>query len=161
MEHPDEQATVERPVEPLYLSISDTMVLTGLSTVTVYRLIAKEKLVCVKAGAKSLVEVASIRRYLASLPRFVGTTGRAARDPERRDRAAEEGKVPDPPPSPIRPGHRTSPGSRAPARGRARRRRPGSGAARRHRPAGRERRWIAAPATAVPGFGSTGLPATG
>jgi hypothetical protein len=59
------------------VSISDTTVLTGLSTVTVYRLIAKEKLVCVKAGAKSLVEVASIRRYLASLPRFVGTTGKA------------------------------------------------------------------------------------
>jgi hypothetical protein len=106
---------VERPVEPLYVSISDTTVLTGLSTVTVYRLIAKGKLVCVKAGAKSLVEVASIKSYLASLPRFVGTTGGAARHHGRRDRAGEEEKVPDPPPSRIRPGRRTLPGSRAPA----------------------------------------------
>ena len=115
MEHPHEQATVERPLEPLYVSISDTTVLTGLSTVTVYRLIAQGKLVCVKAGAKSLVEVASIKSYLASLPRFVGTTGRAARDPGREDCLAARGELPDPPPSRIRPGHRTSPGSRAPA----------------------------------------------
>ena len=65
-------------VEPLYVSIPETSRPTGLARVTIYRLIAAEKLVCRKAGAKSLVEVASIHAYLASLPRFVGTTGKRA-----------------------------------------------------------------------------------
>jgi hypothetical protein len=68
----------EQPIEPLFVSISETSRITGLSTVTIYRLIAKERLVCVKAGAKSLVEMASIMSYLASLPRFIGKTGKAA-----------------------------------------------------------------------------------
>ena len=42
------------PLEPFYVSIPETSRLTGLSTVTIYRLIANERLVCVKAGAKSL-----------------------------------------------------------------------------------------------------------
>jgi excisionase family DNA binding protein len=76
--HPHEHAA-ERQVEPLYVSIPNTARLTGLSTATIYRLIANGELVCVKAGAKSLVEVASVKSYLASLPRFVGRTGQAAR----------------------------------------------------------------------------------
>jgi excisionase family DNA binding protein len=74
--HPNEDAA-ER-LEPLYLSIAQTSRITGLSHVTVYRLIAREELTCVKAGSKSLVEMASIKRYLSSLPRFVGKTGKAA-----------------------------------------------------------------------------------
>ena len=65
-------------LEPLYVSIPETSRLTGLSTVTIYRLIASEKLICIKAGAKSLVEFASIKPYLAALPRFIGKTGQAA-----------------------------------------------------------------------------------
>jgi hypothetical protein len=114
MHYPREHAA-ERPVARLYVSISDTARLTGLSTVTVYRLIAKEKLVCVKAGAKSLVEVASIRRYLASLPRFVGTTGGGARDSGREDDPAERAELPDPSHSQIRPRRRTPPGPVGPA----------------------------------------------
>ena len=72
-EHPS-----NREVDPLYVSILESARLTGLSTVTIYRLIASNRLVCVKAGAKSLVEVASIKGYLASLPRFVGKTGQSA-----------------------------------------------------------------------------------
>jgi len=70
--------TIERQAEPLYASIWETSRLTGLATVTIYRLIADGKLLCVKAGAKSLVEMASVKGYLASLPRFVGKTGKHA-----------------------------------------------------------------------------------
>jgi hypothetical protein len=72
------ECTAERRVEPLYVSIAETARIAGLSTVTIYRLIADEKLVCVKAGAKSLVELTSLKSYLGSLPRFVGRTGKAA-----------------------------------------------------------------------------------
>ena len=75
--HPNELGA-ERRIEPLYVSIPETSRITGLSTVTIYRLIADERLVCIKAGAKSLVEMASIKGYLASLPRFIGKTGKAA-----------------------------------------------------------------------------------
>jgi excisionase family DNA binding protein len=69
---------VERKIEPLYVSVQAATQITGLSTVTIYRLIASERLSAVKAGAKTLVELASIKGYLASLPRFVGTTGQKA-----------------------------------------------------------------------------------
>ena len=75
--HPTEYAS-ERQLDPLYVSIAEATRLTGLSTVTIYRLIADEQLVCIKAGAKSLVELASIKSYLSSLPRFVGRTGQKA-----------------------------------------------------------------------------------
>jgi len=65
-------------IEPLYVSIQDTGRITGLSAVTIYRLLAAEKLAAVKFGAKTLVEMASIKAHLASLPRFVGTAGRKA-----------------------------------------------------------------------------------
>jgi hypothetical protein len=68
----------ETNVEPLYVSIRSATQITGLSTVTIYRLIAAEKLVAIKSGTKTLVEMASIKSHLASLPRFVGTTGRKA-----------------------------------------------------------------------------------
>lgn len=65
-------------IEPITVSMADAERLTGLSRVTIYRLIAGERLVCVKAGAKSLVTMASLRAYLDALPRFVGKSGRAA-----------------------------------------------------------------------------------
>jgi excisionase family DNA binding protein len=65
----------ERRLERLYASIREASQIVGLSPVTLYRLIASEKLVAVKAGSKTLVEVASLRSYMASLPRFVGRTG--------------------------------------------------------------------------------------
>jgi hypothetical protein len=75
--HPNEHAS-ERQLDPLYVSIAEATRITGLSTVTIYRLVAAEKLVCIKAGAKSLVEMASIKNYLSSLPRFTGRTGQKA-----------------------------------------------------------------------------------
>lgn len=75
--HIDSDAS-EQKIEPIYVSVQITAQITGLSIVTIYRLIAAEKLVAAKAGAKTLVEMASIKRYLTSLPRFVGTTGRKA-----------------------------------------------------------------------------------
>ena len=71
-------APAEPNAEPLYTSVKGATEITGLSPVTIYRLIAAEKLMARKAGAKTLVEVASIKNYLASLPRFVGSTGRKA-----------------------------------------------------------------------------------
>ena len=40
-------------IEPLYVSIQDTGRITGLSAVTIYRLLAAENLVAVKSGAKN------------------------------------------------------------------------------------------------------------
>lgn len=68
----------EPNVEPLYTSVKGATEITGLSPVTIYRLIAAEKLMARKSGAKTLVEIASVKAYLASLPRFVGTTGQKA-----------------------------------------------------------------------------------
>jgi len=65
----------ERRFEPRYASVDEASWIASLSRVTIYRLIAAEKLVAVKAGSKTLVEVASLQTYMASLPRFVGRTG--------------------------------------------------------------------------------------
>jgi excisionase family DNA binding protein len=62
-------------IDPIYVPVAATCAALGLSKVTVYRLIAQGKLRAVKAGAKTLIEVTSIREYAASLPRFIGTTG--------------------------------------------------------------------------------------
>lgn len=69
---------VEPQIDPIYVSVQTTSQITGLSKVTIYRLLAAERLRAVKAGAKTLIEYASIREYSASLPRFVGTTGKQA-----------------------------------------------------------------------------------
>ncbi len=55
---------------PLTVSIDDTMVLTGLSRSTVNRLLSAGKITARKAGRIVLVEYASVRDYLASLPSF-------------------------------------------------------------------------------------------
>ncbi|WP_159716400.1 excisionase family DNA-binding protein [Geminicoccus flavidas] len=65
----------ERRIEPLFISIRECCRVASLSSVTVYRLIAAGKLTAVKAGSKTLIEVASLQSYLGSLPRLVGRTG--------------------------------------------------------------------------------------
>jgi excisionase family DNA binding protein len=66
---------VDHRVDPLFVTIKEACRLAGLSSVTLYRLIAAERLVAVKAGSKTLIETASLKGYLASLPRFTGRTG--------------------------------------------------------------------------------------
>jgi excisionase family DNA binding protein len=62
------RAAIERlAVKPL-----DAAVMLGESRSTVYRLIHAGKLDAVKRGATTLVIVASIHRYLESLPAFEG-----------------------------------------------------------------------------------------
>jgi excisionase family DNA binding protein len=78
MGHEHEHAAGRGAVKPLFLSVQDAARTLGLSVVSIYRLIAREKLVSAKAGRKTLVSMASIEAYAASLPRFVGTTGRSA-----------------------------------------------------------------------------------
>jgi excisionase family DNA binding protein len=65
----------EPRLEPLYLSPKETCRAGSFSSTTLYRLIAAEKLVAVKVGSKTLIEVESLKTYLASLPRFIGRTG--------------------------------------------------------------------------------------
>jgi excisionase family DNA binding protein len=71
-------AAPARAAEPIFVSVQETPRLTGLSKVTLYRLIAAGELTAVKAGSKTLVEYASLKSYSARLPRFVGRTGRRA-----------------------------------------------------------------------------------
>lgn len=65
----------DRMVQPLFVSLRESCRIAGLSSVTLYRLIAAKKIIAVKAGSKTLIELASLQRYLRSLPRFVGRTG--------------------------------------------------------------------------------------
>jgi excisionase family DNA binding protein len=65
----------EQRAEPLFVSIKESGRIAGLSPVTIYRLIAGGHLRAAKAGSKTLVELASVKAYLAALPRFVGRTG--------------------------------------------------------------------------------------
>jgi excisionase family DNA binding protein len=60
------------PVERLAVKPLDAAIMLGESRSTVYRLIHARKLDAVKRGATTLVLVASIRNYLAGLPRFRG-----------------------------------------------------------------------------------------
>ena len=73
--HPAEH---EKRLEPLYVSLKDAETISGLSAVTLYRRIADGKIICRKAGSKTLVELKSLRGFLESLPRFIGTTGQNA-----------------------------------------------------------------------------------
>jgi excisionase family DNA binding protein len=71
------EASAEPGLRPRYVSIQGACQITALSYVSIYRLIAAEKLRAVKAGSKTLVEMASIDEYLTSLPRFVGKTSQS------------------------------------------------------------------------------------
>jgi excisionase family DNA binding protein len=75
--HGDEHGDAQPRLKPFYVSVKDAARLLGLGIVTIYRLVAAGKLVAVKAGRKTLVSTESLEAYAASLPRFVGKTGRA------------------------------------------------------------------------------------
>ena len=55
-------------MEPLAVSIADAVKISGLSRSEIYRRGAAGDIEIVKNGSRSLVVVASIRRFLASLP---------------------------------------------------------------------------------------------
>ena len=57
-------------VERLAVKPLEAAMMLGESRSTIYRLIHAGKLDAVKRGASTLVLIASIRRYLESLPRF-------------------------------------------------------------------------------------------
>lgn len=56
-------------VEPVALTIADSVGFSGLSRSAIYRLAAEGEIDIVKHGHRSLVVVASLKRFLASLPR--------------------------------------------------------------------------------------------
>jgi excisionase family DNA binding protein len=58
----------EQGIEPALLSLSASAEYLGLSRDTLYRLIGAGRLTALKHGKKTLVTVASLRDYAASLP---------------------------------------------------------------------------------------------
>jgi hypothetical protein len=58
-------------VEPLSLSIKDTIKTLSSSRGTVYALIGNGTLIARKAGIRTLVDYASVKAYHDSLPKFV------------------------------------------------------------------------------------------
>ena len=58
----------EQAIEPALLSLSASAEYLGLSRDTIYRLIGAGRLTALKHGKKTLVTVASLRDYVASLP---------------------------------------------------------------------------------------------
>jgi excisionase family DNA binding protein len=58
----------EPAIEPLLLSLAASAEYLGLSRDTLYRLIGCGRLTALKHGSKTLVTVASLRDYVASLP---------------------------------------------------------------------------------------------
>jgi excisionase family DNA binding protein len=58
----------EQAIEPVLLSISASADFLGLSRDTIYRLLGTGKLTAVKHGSKTLLPIAGLRDYAASLP---------------------------------------------------------------------------------------------
>jgi excisionase family DNA binding protein len=58
-------------VEPLALSINDTIKTLSSSRGTVYALIAKGTLIAFKDGGRTKVDYQSVKRHYASLPKFI------------------------------------------------------------------------------------------
>jgi hypothetical protein len=58
----------ERAITPALLSIPASAEFLGLSSASIYRLIGLGKLEAVKAGGKTLLTMASLEHYAASLP---------------------------------------------------------------------------------------------
>ena len=58
----------EQAVEPVLLSIPASSEFLGLSAASIYRLVGLGKLKAVKAGSKTLLTMASLRKYATSLP---------------------------------------------------------------------------------------------
>jgi hypothetical protein len=74
------------PLEPILCSIKAAIALTGRSERSVIDMIATGQLRARKSDRRTLVEVASIREYCASLPVALGTPNRR-RPTSRRQRA--------------------------------------------------------------------------
>ena len=66
---------LNEPLEPLAVRIDEAERVSGLDRVTLYRLNAKGELIFRKAGRRTLVDFASLRRCLAQLPEMRGRSG--------------------------------------------------------------------------------------
>ncbi|WP_207803030.1 MerR family transcriptional regulator [Roseicella frigidaeris] len=60
-------ATIEK-IEPLAVPLARAPAITGLSRSTIYREVARGNLRLLKVGRTSLLDMASVRAFLASLP---------------------------------------------------------------------------------------------
>jgi excisionase family DNA binding protein len=67
------------PVKPRLLSVEQTAIMLGVSTSTVYNLIAGKKLAAIKIGDRSLIKVATIDKFIASQPAATAAPRRASR----------------------------------------------------------------------------------
>lgn len=64
------KATLERAgVQPMALRIGPAVAASGLSRSAIYREAAKGNIVLLKLGRTTLVDMATVRTFLASLPR--------------------------------------------------------------------------------------------
>ena len=61
----------ETRVEPITAPIPRASALTGLSRSTIYRAAADGRIILLKHGTRTLVDMQSARAYIASLPRFI------------------------------------------------------------------------------------------
>jgi excisionase family DNA binding protein len=57
-------------LEPMYCSVSAAEDASGHGRTTMYRWAAAGRIRMVKSGGRTLIDVASLRRYLDSLPEF-------------------------------------------------------------------------------------------
>jgi excisionase family DNA binding protein len=75
-----------KTIEPFAMSPDDAATLLSVNKRTVYRLIAAEKLIARKSGARTLVDYQSVKTYHAALPKMVSVSIPNA--PQRRRRRA-------------------------------------------------------------------------
>jgi excisionase family DNA binding protein len=75
-----------KTIEPFAMSPDDAATLLSVNKRTVYRLIAVEKLIARKSGARTLVDYQSVKTYHAALPKMVSVSIPNA--PQRRRRRA-------------------------------------------------------------------------
>ncbi len=61
--------------EPLAVRLDEAERLCGLDRVTLYRINARGELIFRKVGRRTLVDFASLRRYLDQLPEMRGRSG--------------------------------------------------------------------------------------
>jgi hypothetical protein len=75
--HPNEYAKLRAgDLEPLALPLAKAVAMTGFSRSAIYRLAAEGKIILLNHGRSTLVDMASARATLASLPRASIGTGR-------------------------------------------------------------------------------------
>jgi hypothetical protein len=77
-------------VERLAVSIPDATIISGLSRSEIYRQLAAGDIRAVKAGARTLILMDSLRAHLASLPPATFRTKRAGRTVEAQTPSAAE-----------------------------------------------------------------------